>query len=56
MERYEEIERSIVTTYRHRIWANFIRAIKEYDLIKENDKIAVCISGKDSMLMAKCFQ
>ena len=57
MERHEEIQRSLVTTYRNRIWANFIRAIKEYDLIQENDKIAVCISGgKDSMLLAKLFQ
>lgn len=57
MERYKEIERSIITTYRKRIWNNFVGAIKEYELISEGDKIAVCISGgKDSMIMAKCFQ
>jgi len=57
MERYKEIERSIITTYRSKIWAKFIKAIKEYDLIKPNDKICVCISGgKDSMILAKCFQ
>ena len=57
MERHEEIQRSLVTTYRNRIWANFIRAIKEYDLIQENDKITVSlIGGKDSMLLAKLFQ
>lgn len=34
-----------------------MRAIKEYELIKENDRICVCISGgKDSMVMAKLFQ
>ena len=57
MERYLEIERLIITTYRSRLWAKFIKAIKEYELIQENDKICVCISGgKDSMLLAKLFQ
>ena len=57
MERYKEIERSIIKRFRKEIWANFVKAIKEYELIKENDKIMVCISGgKDSFLMAKCFQ
>ena len=53
----EEVERSIIKTYRKDIWRNFTKAITEYDLIKENDKIAVCISGgKDSFLLAKCMQ
>lgn len=53
----EEIERSIIKTYRKKIWAKFIKAIKEFDMIEEGDKIAVAISGgKDSMLMAKLFQ
>ena len=57
MERYKEIERSIITTYRSRLWSKFMKAIKEYELIKENDRICVCISGgKDSMVMAKLFQ
>ncbi len=57
MERYQEIERSIIKSYRGRLWAPFIKAVKEYELIKPNDKICVCISGgKDSMLMAKLFQ
>ena len=57
MERYQEIERSIIKTYRGRLWAPFIKAVNEYELIKPNDKICVCISGgKDSMLMAKLFQ
>ncbi len=52
-----EIERSIIKTYRKHIWAKFIKAIKEYDLIQDGDKIAVAISGgKDSLLMAKLFQ
>lgn len=53
----KEIERSIIKKYRKQIWAPFIRAICDYDLVKENDKIAVCISGgKDSFLLAKCMQ
>lgn len=57
MKKYLEIERSIIKKYRKEIWSKFIKAIKEYKLIEENDKIAVCISGgKDSMLLAKCMQ
>ncbi len=55
--RSTEIERSIIKKYRKNIWNRFIQSVKEYNLIEENDKIAVCISGgKDSMLMAKCIQ
>ena len=50
-------ERSLFKTYRKRIWNPFIEAVKTYELIKENDKIAVCISGgKDSVLLAKLMQ
>jgi tRNA(Ile)-lysidine synthase TilS/MesJ len=57
MEKVKEIERSIIKTYRKNIWAPFIRALKEYQLIQENDRICVCISGgKDSFLLAKLFQ
>ena len=57
MERYKEIERSIITKYRKDIYAKFVRAIADYKLIDENDNIMVCISGgKDSFLLAKLFQ
>ena len=57
MERYQKIERSIITTYRSKIWSKFIKAIKEFELLKPNDCVCVCISGgKDSMILAKCFQ
>lgn len=57
MELYQEIERGLITTYRTRIWAKFLKAIEEYKLVNDGDKICVCISGgKDSMLMAKLFQ
>ena len=57
MEKYVEIERSIIKKFRKYIWSKFIRAISDYELIKENDNIMVCISGgKDSFLLAKCIQ
>src|SRR5690554_5373413 len=53
----KDIERSIIKTYRKHVWTKFIKAIKEYDLIQDGDKIAVAVSGgKDSLLMAKLFQ
>ena len=57
LEKYQEIERSIITTYRKTIWSPFVLAVKKYQLIERGDKIAVCISGgKDSMLLAKLMQ
>ena len=57
MEKYKEIERSIIKKFRKEIWSKFIKAVQEYKLINENDKVMVCISGgKDSFLMAKCIQ
>ena len=53
----KDIERSIITKYRKSIWSKFIKAVKEYELIQKNDKIAVCISGgKDSFLLAKLLE
>ena len=57
LERHQEIERTILTSYRKRLWGPFVKAVKEFNLIEENDCIGVCISGgKDSMIMAKLFQ
>ena len=57
MVNYKEIEKSIIKKYRKEIWSKFVKAIQEYELIKENDNIMVCISGgKDSFLLAKCIQ
>ena len=57
LDRVKEIERSIVKKYHKEIWTNFVKAVKEYELIKEGDRIAVCISGgKDSFLLAKLMQ
>ncbi|MDE6284691.1 MAG: hypothetical protein K2M17_03005, partial [Bacilli bacterium] len=53
----KDIERSIIKTYRKDIWRKFTEAVVTYQLVKDGDIIAVCISGgKDSFLMAKCFQ
>ena len=57
MEKYKEIERSIITKYRKDIWSKFVKGVSDYKLINENDNIMVCISGgKDSFLLAKCIQ
>ena len=53
----KNVELSLRKTYKKRIWSKFTKAINTYELVKPGDRIAVCISGgKDSMLMAKCFQ
>lgn len=57
LERCRQIERSIIKKFHKEIWRKFTRAINDYELIADGDRIAVCISGgKDSMLMAKLFQ
>lgn len=53
----EELEKGIRKRFKKKIWSKFTKAINQYELVKEGDRIAVCISGgKDSMLMAKLFQ
>ena len=52
-----DIERAIIKRYRNKLYGPFIQAIKEYNLVSDGDKIAICISGgKDSLLLAKLFQ
>lgn len=52
-----EIERSIIKKFRKKLWCRFVRAVDEYKLVNDGDRIAICISGgKDSMLLAKLFQ
>ena len=51
------VETSLRKRFREKIWCNFTKAVRRYELVQPNDRIAVCISGgKDSMLMAKLFQ
>lgn len=53
----ENVEKSIRKKFHKTIWSRFAKTIVTYQLVKPNDKIAVCISGgKDSMIMAKLFQ
>ena len=52
-----EIERSLIKKYRKHIWTRFMKAVKEFELVKEGDRIAVGVSGgKDSTLMSKLMQ
>lgn len=56
LSRSEEISRSIMTKFRKTIYAPFLRALDEYDMIQDGDNIMVCISGgKDSFLLARCL-
>ena len=53
----QQAQRSIQKKYRKELWTPFVLAIKRYALIREGDRVAVCVSGgKDSMLLAKLMQ
>ena len=57
MEKYMEVERSIIKKFRKEIYSKFVSSVYDYKLISDNDKVMVCISGgKDSFLLAKCIQ
>ena len=50
MEQAQEIERSIIKKYRKEIWCKFTKAIRDYELIQENDKIMICIRDRKSVV------
>ena len=57
MKNKSEVEHSLITKYRKDIWRKFMKAVRDYELVSENDHIAVCISGgKDSVILAKCLE
>lgn len=57
LDRAGNVEQSLQNKFRETIWSKFKEAVYTYELVKPGDRVAVCISGgKDSMLMAKCFQ
>ena len=57
MKELKEIEKTIQKKYRKEIFSKFVKAVKDFNLIEENDVIGICISGgKDSFLLAKCMQ
>ena len=52
-----EIKKTLQREFVRTIRKPFVDAVKEYDMVRTGDSVAVCISGgKDSMLMAKLFQ
>lgn len=53
----KEIERSLQKQFKTETFSKFLRALDEYNLLEEGDKIAVGMSGgKDSLILAKMLQ
>lgn len=51
------ISKSLNKTFKSVLFGRFLRAIDDYRLIEENDKICVALSGgKDSLLLAALFE
>ena len=51
MNDVKEIEKSIIKKFRSKIYKKFVHAVKDFELIKENDKICCCISGGKSLFI-----
>jgi len=57
MDFCQQVEHSLHKKFSKTIWSKFVAAIKQFEMIQPDDRIAVCISGgKDSMLLAKLMQ
>ncbi len=57
MKDLKDVEKAIIKKFRKEIYSKFVHAVQDFDLVRENDHICVCISGgKDSFLLAKCMQ
>lgn len=55
--RKDTVLESLRTSYRKKIWRKFIKAVNDFNLIEDGDRIAVGVSGgKDSLLLCKLFQ
>lgn len=55
--REDTVLESLRTSYRKKIWRKFIKAVNDFNLIEDGDRIAVGVSGgKDSLLLCKLFQ
>ena len=53
----KRLERDLIKKDRSALWSPFTKAVRDYSLINEGDRVAVCISGgKDSFLLAKLIQ
>lgn len=52
----KNFERDIIKKYRSKLWAKFVKAVKDFKLIEDGDKVLCAISGKDSIIMAKLLE